>query len=127
MGVALPGVAAADAAGAAGASSDMLKMIVSARLCTRSIGFLASNTFRLTRVSDIVIDMALDEAAEPPTGTSMMSATTRRGAFGPTQRVALTQCSQTLGHQKFKLLIRKDTDILSDALPIWVGHGGVFG
>jgi hypothetical protein len=56
---------------AIGASSAMQKMMVSARLCTRSIGFLASRIFRLVRLSAIVIDIAFDEARLPPTGTSV--------------------------------------------------------
>lgn len=68
-GVALPGVSAVED-GLIGASSDMQKMMVSARLCTRSIGFFASKIFLLARASATVTDIEVAEATLPPTGTS---------------------------------------------------------
>lgn len=66
----MPGVSLLEGGRATGASSDMQKMIVSARLWTRSIGFFASRIFLLARLSAIVTDIAFDEAILPPTGTS---------------------------------------------------------
>jgi hypothetical protein len=72
MGVMWPGVSMVDGGGANAASSAIQKTMVSARLCTRSMGFLASMIFLLTLASAEVTDMALLEAMLPPTGTSVL-------------------------------------------------------
>lgn len=86
-GVAVPGVTAFEESEAAGASSDMQKIMVSARLCTLSIGFLVSKIFLLALASAMVTDIAVDEATAPPTGTSEQG---QQGVEGRRMRYTLS-------------------------------------
>jgi hypothetical protein len=70
IGVPDRGVGITEAEDIEGASSHMEKTIVSAKDCTRSIGFLASMINLLVLASAMVTDIALFEAMLPPTGTS---------------------------------------------------------
>lgn len=114
-GVAVPGVAALEGGGSFGASSDIQKTMVSAKLWTRSMGFFASKILRDARLSAMVTDMALWDAMLPPTGTS---ANTISSISPHARREWLTKGPQALGHQELELLLREYANIFPDPLPV---------